>query len=85
MNRRETQSASNVAVGSSSFRMDAGDEKKVPWSEKDVERLVRLVSQGVPLAELCRRLKRSRKDIEAELFFLCIVPPSDSRQSPGRQ
>jgi hypothetical protein len=65
--------------------MDADDEKKVPWSEKDVERLVRLVSQGVPLAEICRRVRRTRSDIEAELFFLCIAPPSDPRQSPGRQ
>jgi hypothetical protein len=85
LKRRETQSATDVAVGSSSFRMDAGDQKKVPWSEKDVERLVRLVSQGVSLAEICRRMRRTRSDMEAELFFLCISPPSDPGLPRGRQ
>lgn len=51
-----------------------------PWSDEEVERLLRLIETGTPMAELCRALGRSDLDLEQQAQFLGVhLPQHDAR------
>jgi hypothetical protein len=46
-----------------------------PWSDEDVEQLLRLIESGSSLAELSRALGRSEYDVEQQAQFLGVLIP----------
>lgn len=46
-----------------------------PWSDEEVERLLRLIESGSNLAELSRSLDRDEREIELEAHFLGVHIP----------
>jgi hypothetical protein len=46
-----------------------------PWSDEDVERLLRLIESGCSMAELSRALGRSEVALEQEARFLGVLLP----------
>jgi hypothetical protein len=49
--------------------------KLSPWSEDEVERLLRLIESGSNLTELSRSLDRNERDIELQAKFLGVLIP----------
>jgi hypothetical protein len=49
--------------------------KLSPWSDDEVERLLRLIESGSNLTELSRSLGRHERDIESEASFLGVMVP----------
>jgi hypothetical protein len=45
------------------------------WSDEEVERLLRLIESGSPLAELSRVLGRSEANVEQQANFLGVLIP----------
>ena len=46
-----------------------------PWSDEEVERLLRLIESGSSLAEMSRTLGRGEQDIELQAKFLGVLVP----------
>lgn len=46
-----------------------------PWSDEEVERLLRLIESGSSLAELSRALGRSEPSVEQQAKFLGVLIP----------
>jgi hypothetical protein len=52
-----------------------------PWSDDEVERLLRLIESGSNLTELSRSLGRGEPEIESEASFLGVMVPSHEELS----
>ncbi len=44
------------------------------WLEHDVENLIRLLDEGVPVTRICMLLDRSPDDVELKLKALAVKP-----------
>ena len=57
--------------------------KGAPWTEEEIERLIRTIEQRRPIEELSRQLGRTREEIEIEAFHLAISLALDVHPSPA--
>ena len=48
------------------------------WSEHEVENLIRLLEEGVPVTRICMLLDRSLGDVELKLKELAIRPDNQT-------
>jgi hypothetical protein len=54
--------------------MHSQSENLPSWSEHEVENLIRLLEEGVPVTRICLLLNRSLDDVELKLKELAINP-----------
>ena len=51
------------------------------WTDDEVESLIKMIEGRTPLPELCRRLGRTREDVELEAFQLAISVALEKSQT----
>jgi hypothetical protein len=55
--------------------MKSGNHFTPPWTDADVEKLIRLIDLRRDLTDIAVGMGRSREDIVAEMALLAIAPP----------
>ena len=56
----------------------------IRWTDEEVESLIRMIEGRTPLPELCRRLGRTREEVEVEAFQLAISVALEKSQTEGQ-